>query len=145
MSSAASPVKVLAENALNGTNNNGLKRTDSGPLGKQEHQISYVIRIMGCVPGRGHHNCPGSEPPLLVNLLTSSDHLGHWEELNSRTYQRIEIELVGGLSFLWQQSPEITGMNLGTKFPGSRACSHVTLGRCIWASHEKTSTCLMSY
>ncbi|EPY74814.1 hypothetical protein CB1_001889005 [Camelus ferus] len=43
-------LKVLAENALNGTNNNGLKRTDSGPLGKQEHQISYVIRIMGCVP-----------------------------------------------------------------------------------------------
>lgn len=48
--SSVFPVKFLAENTLNGRNDYSPRKTVSGPLGKQEPQVSHIYSTVGCLP-----------------------------------------------------------------------------------------------
>lgn len=88
-------VKFLAENTLNGTN----RRAVSGPLGKQDPQVSYIYSTIGCLPGRALSNSLRGH--LAFNpygsFLTPSDHSGGGEELNVQGLpDRTGKKLMGG-------------------------------------------------
>lgn len=104
-------------------------RAVCGLLGREETRF-LTIRVLSCLPGMGHSNCPGSGPSCFSPSELFWLPCGDGKEFRVQGFARGLREQMGGRSFIWWQNSKIKHISVETEFPGSLVYSPVTLGRC---------------